>query len=66
MWFQIILIVAMLGIALYLLRATPSARHLAIRRVLVLLVLGCAAICVGGIVSMIRHESYSYKKLNGK
>jgi hypothetical protein len=34
--------------------------------VLVLLVLGCAAICIGGIVSMIRHESYSYKKLNGK
>lgn len=34
--------------------------------ILVLLVLGCAAICVGGIISMIRHESYSYKKLNGK
>nr|WP_298682017.1 hypothetical protein [uncultured Dongia sp.] len=30
--------------------------------VLVALVLIAAGICVGGIISMIRHESYSYKK----
>lgn len=34
--------------------------------ILVLLVLAAAAVCVGGIVSMIRHERYAYKKLNGK
>jgi len=46
MWFQIILIVAMFAIAVYLLRATPSARHLAIRRVLVLLVLAAGVVVV--------------------
>lgn len=46
MWFQIILIIAMLGIAFYLLRATPTARHLAIRRVLVLAVLAAGVIVV--------------------
>jgi hypothetical protein len=46
MWFQIILIVAMLAIAVYLLRATPSARHLAIRRVFVLLVLAAGVVVV--------------------
>jgi hypothetical protein len=46
MWFQVILIAAMLGIALYLLRATPSARHLAIRRVIVLLALAAGVVVV--------------------
>jgi len=36
-WFQIILVVALLGIAVYLLRSTPSPRHLAIRRLVMLL-----------------------------
>lgn len=36
MWFQIILVVALLGIAVYLLRSTPSPRHLAIRRLVML------------------------------
>ncbi|WP_374374676.1 hypothetical protein [Dongia sp.] len=34
--------------------------------VLVFFVLATAAVCIGGVISMIRHESYSYKKLNGK
>lgn len=46
MWFQIVLIAAMLVIAGYLLRATPSARHLAIRRVLVLLVLAAGVVVI--------------------
>ncbi|MBU1250020.1 MAG: DUF2304 domain-containing protein [Actinobacteria bacterium] len=36
MWFQIILVLALLGIAVYLLRSTPSPRHLAIRRLVML------------------------------
>lgn len=36
MWFQIILVLALLGIAAYLLRSTPSPRHLAIRRLVML------------------------------
>jgi hypothetical protein len=46
MWFQILLILAMVAIAIFLLRATPSPRHLAIRRVLVLLVLAAAVVVV--------------------
>jgi len=46
MWFQIILIVAMVAIAAYLLRATPTPKHLAIRRLLVLLVLLAAVVIV--------------------
>lgn len=34
--------------------------------ILVLIVLAAAAVCIGGIVSMIRHENYAYKKLDGK
>ncbi len=34
--------------------------------ILVFLVLAAAAVCIGGIVSMIRHENYAYKKLDGK
>ncbi|MEL0626269.1 DUF2304 domain-containing protein [Salinibacterium amurskyense] len=44
MLIQIILIVALLGIAFYLIRATPSARHLAVRRMLVFLAV------IGGVV----------------
>lgn len=36
-WFQLVLILALLGIAVYLLRSTPSPRQLAIRRILMLL-----------------------------
>ena len=39
MWIQAILIVAMLGIAAYLLRSRPTARHLALRRLGVALAL---------------------------
>jgi hypothetical protein len=46
MWFQIVLIVAMVGIAIYLMRSTPSARHLAIRRVLVFLALAAGVVVV--------------------
>lgn len=44
MWFQIILIVALIGIGVYLVRSSPSPRHLAIRRLLVLVAL------LGGVV----------------
>lgn len=47
MWFQIILIVALIGIGIYLVRSTPSPRHLAIRRLLVLLAL------LGGVVVVV-------------
>lgn len=33
MWIQVILIMAMVAIAIYLTRSTPSDRHLAIRRI---------------------------------
>jgi hypothetical protein len=46
MWIQVILIAAMLGIAFYLVRSTPSARHLAVRRVLVFLALVAGVIVV--------------------
>jgi hypothetical protein len=46
MWFQLILIVALLGIAVYLVRSTPSPRHLAIRRLLVLLALAGGVVVV--------------------
>ena len=46
MWIQVILIAAMLGIAIYLVRSTPSARHLAVRRVLVFLALVVGVIVV--------------------
>lgn len=39
MWIQIILILAMLGIAFYLLRSRPGPRHLALRRLGVVLAL---------------------------
>lgn len=46
MWFQIILVVALAGIAVYLVRSTPSPRHLAIRRLLVLLALTAGVVVV--------------------
>ena len=46
MWFQIILILAMAAIAAYLLRATPTPKHLAVRRLLVLLALVAAVVVV--------------------
>ncbi len=46
MWFQIILVVILLGIAVYLLRATPSPRHLAIRRLVVLIGILAGAVAV--------------------
>jgi len=57
MWIQIILIVALLGVAFYLLRARESARHLAIRRALVLLALlvGVVIILAPGLLSLVAH-----------
>jgi hypothetical protein len=57
MWIQIILIVALLGAAFYLLRARESARHLAIRRALVLLALvaGIVVILAPGLLSLLAH-----------
>jgi len=46
MWFQIMLIVALAGIAVYLVRSTPSPRHLAIRRLLVLIILAAGVVVV--------------------
>ena len=46
MWFQVILIVALVGIGAYLVRSTPSPRHLAIRRLLVLLALLAGVVMV--------------------
>lgn len=46
MWFQVILIAALVGIALYLLRSRPSAKHLAIRRVIMLLSLVAGVVVV--------------------
>jgi hypothetical protein len=47
MWFQIALITALVLIGVYLIRAEPSARHLAIRRILMLLAV------VGGVFVVI-------------
>jgi hypothetical protein len=48
MWIQPVLIIAMIAIAVYLTRSTPSDRHLAIRRILLFgsLVAGIALILV--------------------
>src|SRR5690606_27685663 len=42
MWFQVILILAMATIAIYLVRSTPSDRHLAIRRITLFVALAAA------------------------
>ena len=57
MWIQIILIAAMLGIALYLVRTTPSDRHLALRRLLLFaaLVFSIIVILAPGWLSNIAH-----------
>jgi hypothetical protein len=46
MWFQLALVIALAGIAVYLVRSTPSPRHQAIRRLLVLFVLVAGVIVV--------------------
>lgn len=46
MWIQIILISAMFGITLYLVRSTPSARHLALRRLLLFIALVCSIVII--------------------
>jgi hypothetical protein len=46
MWFQIALIVALAGIGVYLIRAEPSARHLAIRRIIVLAAVAAGVVAV--------------------
>jgi hypothetical protein len=57
MWIQAILIVAMLAVAFYLLRARESARHLAIRRGLVLLAVVAAVVVIilPGLLSLLAH-----------
>lgn len=39
MWFQVALVLALIGIGGYLLRVNPSARHLAIRRIVMVMAL---------------------------
>ncbi len=46
MWFQIVLVIALAGIAVYLVRSTPSPRHQAIRRLLVLVALVAGVVVV--------------------
>src|ERR1700733_1640253 len=57
MWIQIILVVALLGVAFYLLRARETSRHLAIRRALVLLALvaGIVVVIAPGLLSIVAH-----------
>ena len=45
-WFQLILVVALLAIAIYLLRSQPSARELAVRRIVMLLGLAMGVVVV--------------------
>lgn len=45
LWTQVILIIALLGIAVYVVRSQPSARHLALRRLTVF-----AALIVGIVI----------------
>lgn len=53
MWFQIVLVTALAGIAVYLVRSTPSPRHQAIRRlvVFVALVFGVVVVIWPGLLS---------------
>jgi len=57
MWFQIILIAAMVAIAAYLIRATPTPKHLAVRRLLVLVALIAAVVVViwPGVLTWLAH-----------
>ena len=57
MWFQVLLIIAMLGIGVYLLRSTPTAKHLALRRglVILVLVLGVVVILLPGVLTALAH-----------
>lgn len=57
MWIQILLIVALLGVAVYLMRARVTARHLAIRRGLVLFALlaGIVIVLAPGLLTRLAH-----------
>jgi small membrane protein len=57
LWIQIVLVIALLGVAFYLLRARESARHLAIRRALVVvaLVAGIVVVIAPGLLSVLAH-----------
>lgn len=46
MWFQILLVLALVGTAVYLVRATPNAKHLAIRRLIVFIGLAAGVVVV--------------------
>lgn len=46
MWFQLFLVISLLGIAVYLLRSTPSPRHQAIRRLIVFVALLAGVVVV--------------------
>jgi hypothetical protein len=55
MWFQILLLISLAAIAVYLLRSTPSPRHLAIRRLVVLMAIlaGVVGVVAPGVLSAI-------------
>lgn len=57
MWFQILLILALAAIAFYLLRAAPTPKHLAIRRIVVLIALagGVVLILLPGVLTWLAH-----------
>lgn len=46
MWFQVVLVLALIGIGGYLLRVNPSARHLAIRRIVMVMALVAGVIVI--------------------
>jgi small membrane protein len=46
MWFQIVLVIALVATAVYLLRSTPTAKHLAVRRLVVFLGLAAGVVVV--------------------
>lgn len=55
MWFQVVLVIALIGTAVYLVRSTPSPRHLAIRRLVVFLGLafGVVVVIAPGVLTQI-------------
>lgn len=46
MWFQVVLVLVLIGIGGYLLRVNPSARHLAIRRIVFVMALVAGVIVI--------------------
>lgn len=46
MWFQVVLVLALIGIGGYLLRVNPSARHLAIRRIVFVMALAAGVFVI--------------------